>query len=79
MALGELAPHLVSHCSGRAGTAIHLGEGSWQRPRLTNLATTQAHIQGFELTHSNIYPIYDLLEHMKVAVLCNRRCRSSMT
>ena len=27
---------------------------------------TQAHIQGFVLVHSNIYPIYDLLlEHTK--------------
>lgn len=74
MALGELAPRLVSHCNGRAGT-----EGSWQRPRLTNLATTQAHIQGLELTHSKIYPIYDLLECVKVAVLCNFTYRSSMT
>ena len=31
---------------------------------LTNSATTQAHIQDFELVHPNIYPIYELLEHV---------------
>ena len=37
--------------------------------RLTNSDTTQAQIQGFELTHSNIYPIYEQLEHVKGPVL----------
>jgi hypothetical protein len=36
---------------------------------LTNLATTQAQIQSFELAHPNIYLIYELLEHMKGLVL----------
>lgn len=36
---------------------------------LTNSATIQAQIQGFGLTHPNIYHIYDLLEHMKELVL----------
>lgn len=42
---------------------------SWWRPGLTNSATTQDHIQGFELAHLNIYPICDLLELMKEPVL----------
>lgn len=29
----------------------------------------QAQIHGFELDHPNVYPIYDLLEHMKGPVL----------
>ena len=32
-------------------------------------ATTQAQIQGFELAHSNIYPIYELPEDVKGLVL----------
>jgi hypothetical protein len=39
--------------------------GSWRIGRLTNLASTQAQIQGFELAHLIIYPVYDLLEHVK--------------
>ena len=41
-------------------------------------AITQTHIQGFELSHTNIYPIYDLLEHMKVLILQNYSLRISM-
>ena len=41
----------------------------WRAGRLTNLATTEAQIQGSELTHSNIDPMYDLLEWMEVLVL----------
>ena len=33
--------------------------------RLTNSVTTQAQIQDFELAHPNIYPICELLEHVK--------------
>jgi hypothetical protein len=51
----QLAPPLAWQ-SGRAG-------------RLNNSAITQAQIQGFELAHLNIYPIYELLEHMKGLVL----------
>ena len=32
---------------------------------LTNVVTFQVYIQGFELTHSNIYLLYDLLERLK--------------
>ena len=42
---------------------------------LTNLTTTQAKIQGFELAYPNIYPIYDLLKYMKGPVLHNQSCR----
>ena len=31
---------------------------------LTSLVTSQAQIQGFELTHPNIYPINEMLEHV---------------
>ena len=45
----------------------------WLRLRrtgvLTNLTTTQTQIQGFELAHPNINPIYELLDHMKGSVL----------
>jgi hypothetical protein len=32
-----------------------------------------------ELAHPNIYPIYELLEHLKALVLKNQSCRISMT
>jgi hypothetical protein len=40
----------------------------WYRiaSRLTNTATTQVRNPSFELAHPNIYPIYELLENMKV-------------
>ena len=47
--------------------------------RLTNSATIQAQIQGFELAHPNIYPIYELLECMKGLVLQIQNYRISMT
>ena len=34
--------------------------------RLTNSATTQAQIQGFELAHPNIYPTYELKLKLKL-------------
>ena len=46
---------------------------------LTNSPTTQAQIRGFELTHTNIYPIYELLEHVKEPALQIQSCRISMT
>ena len=46
---------------------------------LINSATFQAQIQGFELAHPNIYPIYELLECVKGLVLQNQSCRTSVT
>ena len=46
---------------------------------MTNAASTEAKIQDFELAHSNIYLIYELLEHVKGLVLQNQSCRISMT
>ena len=46
---------------------------------LANSATTQAQIQGFELTHPNIYLICELLEPMKGPILQIKGCRISMT
>jgi len=57
--------HLVAEC-GRAD-------------RLTNLATTRAQIQGFEVAHPKIYLIYGLLECGKGPVLLTQSCRISMT
>jgi hypothetical protein len=36
---------------------------------LTNSAATKAQIQGFKLSHPNIYPIDELLDHVKGSVL----------
>jgi hypothetical protein len=44
---------------------------------LTN-STTQAHIQGFELTHPNTYSIYELLENMNGLILLFQSFRISM-
>ena len=46
---------------------------------MTSSATTQAQIQGFELAHPNIYPICELLEHMKGLDLQNPSFSISMT
>lgn len=47
----------------------------WCRHRrafvMNNLANIQAQIQGFELSHPNIYPVYELLEYTKGQVLLN--------
>jgi hypothetical protein len=37
--------------------------------RMTNSATTQVQIWGFELTHANNYPIYELLENLKGQIM----------
>jgi hypothetical protein len=37
---------------------------------MTSSDTSQAQTQGFESAHSNIYPIDELLEHMKGLVFC---------
>lgn len=36
---------------------------------MTNSATTQVQIWGFELTHANNYPIYELLENLKGQIM----------
>ncbi|KAL6060234.1 hypothetical protein STEG23_004123 [Scotinomys teguina] len=41
--------------------------------RLTNSAITQAQILGFELTHSDIYPIYDLPKGVKEHWFCRSK------
>jgi hypothetical protein len=60
--------------SGQSGIASRGNHGS----RLTNSATTQAQIQGFEQAYENIYNIYELLEHMKGLFLQKQSCRISM-
>ena len=53
--------------------------GHGRAGKLTNSATTQVLIQAFELAHPNIYPISELLEHVKGLVLQIQSCRISMT
>jgi hypothetical protein len=53
--------------------------GHGRAGKLTNSATTQVLIQAFELAHPNIYPISELLEHVKGLVLQIQSCRVSMT
>ena len=48
--------------------------GFWRAGRVTNSAPTQARIQGFELAHLKIYPIYELLEHVKGLILQIQSC-----
>ena len=43
------------------------------------LTTTQAQIQGFELTHPNIYPTYECWSMRRGQILQNQSCRISMT
>ena len=45
---------------------------------LTSSATTQAQIQGFELAHSKIYIICELLESVIEPILLIQSCKSSM-
>ena len=46
---------------------------------MNNSTTTQAQIQGFELAHTNIHPIYKLLKCVKGPVLQIQSCRIFMT
>lgn len=48
---------------------------------MNSSATTQAQIQGSELAHPNIYPVYALLERVKGPVLQIQSCitKCSMT
>ncbi|KAL6055900.1 hypothetical protein STEG23_016949, partial [Scotinomys teguina] len=72
------APTLCYYQNGRAGTTPHSGEFQW-RPGLANSATIQAYIQGFKLSHPNIYPISDLLDSVKGPVLWTNSHQISMT
>ena len=53
--------------------------GCGRTGRLTNSATTQAQIQGFELAHLYIYIIYERLECVKGPVMQIQNCGTSMT
>lgn len=85
----ELAPRAVG--VGESGRAcpvpcwlLHwvslLGQ-CWRAGGLNSSATTQAQIQGSELAHPNIYPVYALLERVKGPVLQIQSCitKCSMT
>lgn len=61
---------------GRSGRAVPEGLDTGQ---LNNSATIQAQIQGLELVHSNIYLIYELLEHGKRLLLQDQTYRISLT
>jgi len=64
-----------------SGTDGELVSVAWRQKagRLTNSATIQDQIQDHELAHPNIYPICELLEHMRGPVLQSQSCRVSMT
>lgn len=55
------------------------GVRSRRTGQLTNSATSQAQVYGFELGNLNIYTVYDLLEFMKGLALQTQSCRTSMT
>ena len=59
VALGELA-------RGSAGelTLVVQAQKTWWADQYSGSHTTKAQIQGFELSHPNIYPIYELLEQV---------------
>lgn len=62
----------------RAGSSFTWG-GCYQPPWLASLATTQAHIHGFDLARSEIYSICDLLGHIKELIPRNHSLWISMT
>ncbi|MEJ1278319.1 hypothetical protein NN561_009241 [Cricetulus griseus] len=86
-AMGEMVPPLTIQVveltlwyrCRRDGPDPHLSGAVPVRLRLVSSAITQAHIQGFELAHSNIYSICDLLERVKGVVLWNHSLGISMT
>ena len=52
----------------------------WHRRAVADrLTSTQAQIQGFELTHPNIYPTYECWSMRRGQILQNQSCRISMT
>lgn len=53
--------------------------GYCRASKLTNSATTQVQIQGFELTHPNSCSIYELLECVKGLALQIQSCQISIT
>lgn len=64
----ELVPPLVM-CSGELILTLSEGGLCQRRPRLTNSVTTQAHIQGSELAHPNVFlKIYLILYNARVCV-----------
>lgn len=65
----------VGRMGGRAGLALT----SQHSLGLTNLASTQALAQGFELDYSNINCSCEWLGHVRWQVLQNRNCSTSMT
>lgn len=65
-------PHLgsrveLAQVAGVGETVGKLAQGheSGKASRLSSSDTSQTHIQGFELTHPNIYPINEQLDCMK--------------
>lgn len=52
--------------------------GHKRADELTNSATFHTQIQNFELVHTDIYPIYNLVKHMEGLVLQIQSYRISM-
>lgn len=66
------------HRCRRTG-CTHPWGGQSQCPGPTSLATTQTHIVDLGLVNHNIYPIYDLLENVKLLILQNNGLRDNNT
>lgn len=59
--------------------SLPTGGWPWWKPALTNSATTQAHIRGFELSHPNMFTIYNFMMPVKGLVLWDHNIRISIT
>ena len=61
--------HLPGAALHKVAETVHESSHKWcgcgRSGRLTNSCTTRTQTRDFELSHPNIYPIYELLEHMK--------------
>lgn len=95
VAIGELSPiawapeswPCPSNSPGRTATNSVTSCNTMMAPPCTiikgelalTLDSTRAHIQSFELAHSNIFPLYDLPYHVQEPVHGNRSCRIFMT
>lgn len=79
----SLSPGVGSWSHPLPGQSRRAGLGSMGTGELagwlTNSVNTKAQIQDFKLSHPNIYPIDELLDHMKGSVLQIQSCSISMT
>jgi len=78
----ELAVPLVGCSLGwtsqDSASKVALVVRAWKIGRLTNSTTTQVLIESSELTLFNVYPICELLQHVKETILHIQCCKMSM-